>query len=72
MFGLFGDNDDGFFGKAFDFDHDGHLDPLERAADFGMFMEMIEEDEREDNYRSSSFDSDDYDDYDDWDEEDDW
>ncbi len=37
----------GIFGDLFDFDGNGELDAMERAADFGMFMEMLEEDERE-------------------------
>ena len=35
----------GFFGKAFDFDRDGELNPFERAVDFAAFMQMVEEDE---------------------------
>ena len=31
----------GIFGTAFDFNHDGHLDAFERAAEFG-FLEMME------------------------------
>lgn len=74
MFGLFGDNGGGFFGNAFDLNLDGHLDPLERAADFGAFMKMVEEDERE--YDDSGYDRDDYEDEEDfaednWDEFDD-
>ncbi len=38
----------GFFGDLFDFNGDGKLDAMERAADFGMFAEMMEEDEQED------------------------
>ena len=38
----------GFFGDLFDVNGDDELDAMERAADFGMFMEMMEEDERED------------------------
>lgn len=34
--------DKGFFGDIFDFNNDGKLDDLERAADFGMFMNMID------------------------------
>ena len=32
----------GFFGKAFDFNFDGHLDNFERAADFAMFMGVMD------------------------------
>ncbi len=35
--------DHGFFGMAFDFDHDGHLDTFERAADFSTFMGIMED-----------------------------
>ena len=34
--------DKGFFDGMFDFNGDGKLDSLERAADFGMFMNMID------------------------------
>jgi len=34
--------DKGIFGDLFDFNNDGKLDDLERAADFGMFMNMID------------------------------
>lgn len=34
--------DKGFFDGMFDFNDDGKLDSLERAADFGMFMNMID------------------------------
>lgn len=34
--------DKGFFGGIFDFNNDGKLDSLERAADFGMFMNMLD------------------------------
>lgn len=35
--------DHGFFGMAFDFDRNGRLVALERAADFAMFMGVMEE-----------------------------
>ncbi len=35
----------GFFGDTFDFDGDGQLDAFERAADFGAFISMIEDDD---------------------------
>ena len=44
---LFGDGDGGFFGNAFDLDFDGKLDLMERAADFGLFMQMVNEAEKE-------------------------
>lgn len=34
--------DKGFFGGMFDFNNDGKLDSIERSADFGMFMNMID------------------------------
>ena len=39
--------DHGFFGMAFDFDHDGHLDDFERAADFSLFMSVMDENTRD-------------------------
>lgn len=50
MFNLFGNGNSGFFGTAFDLDFDGHLDTFERAADFGLFMEMVNETDKEDDY----------------------
>lgn len=47
--------DHGFFGDLFDFDRDGQLDTLERAADFSMFMGYMEEPETP---SSDSWDSD--------------
>lgn len=32
----------GLFGDLFDFDGDGKLDSFEKAAEFGMFMDMVE------------------------------
>ena len=37
--------DKGFFGSLFDFDGDGKLDTFEKAADFGMFVKMMEDSE---------------------------
>ena len=37
--------DKGFFGGLFDFDGDGKLDTIEKAADFGMFVKMMEDSE---------------------------
>ena len=34
--------DKGFFGGMFEFNNDGKLDSIERSADFGMFMNMID------------------------------
>ena len=39
--------DKGFFGGLFDFDGDGKLDTFEKAADFGMFVKMLEDEENE-------------------------
>ena len=36
----------GFFGRAFDFDGNGKLEGFERAADFALFMQVMEEEER--------------------------
>lgn len=53
--------DFGFFGMAFDFDHDGHLDGLERAADFSVFMGIMEDRERREALEDASLEPDDYD-----------
>lgn len=37
----------GFFGKIFDFDGDGKLNPMERAMDFMAFNEMTKEEDDE-------------------------
>lgn len=50
---MFGDN--GFFGEIFDFNNDGKLDGLERAADFGMFMNMVDS-AKEDELESAGLD----------------
>ncbi len=34
--------DKGFFGGLFDFNGDGKLDTLEKAADFAAFMNLVE------------------------------
>ena len=34
-------SDKGLFGGLFDFNNDGKLDTFERAAEIGMFMQMI-------------------------------
>lgn len=60
MFDLFGDGDRGFFGDAFDLDHDGHLDHMERAADFGLFMEMMKETDSYDGESDDDYDDDEY------------
>ena len=36
----------GFFGNMFDFNHDGKLVGVERAADFAMFAEHIKSSEK--------------------------
>ena len=35
-------SDKGLFGGLFDFNDDGKLDSFEKAAEFGMFMQMID------------------------------
>ena len=35
----------GLFGDLFDFDGDGTLDCFEKAAEFGMFMQMTDSDQ---------------------------
>ena len=42
----------GFFGGLFDFDGNSKLDTFEKAADFGMFIKMMEDidnEEKEDD-----------------------
>lgn len=39
--------DKGFFGNLFDFNGDGKLDSFEKAMDFGAFMSMRENLEKE-------------------------
>ena len=34
----------GIFGDLFDFNNDGKLDTIEKAAEFGAFMQMIDSD----------------------------
>ena len=34
--------DNGLFGGIFDFNNDGKLDSFEKAAEFGMFMQMMD------------------------------
>ena len=59
--------DFGFFGKAFDFNFDGHLDSFERAADFVAFMNlrdelnMMDDWERREAFEDAGLDPDDYD-----------
>lgn len=33
----------GLFGNLFDFNHDGKLDPIERAAEFDLFSQMMKD-----------------------------
>ena len=40
--------DKGFFGELFDFNGDGKLDTLEKAADFSAFMNLVESDKKND------------------------
>ena len=37
----------GIFGDLFDFNNDGKLDAFEKAAEFGMLMQMIESEEQD-------------------------
>ena len=39
--------DKGFFGDLFDFNRDGEMDTFERAYEFAVFHEMMDEMERE-------------------------
>ena len=40
--------DKGFFGGLFDFNGDGKLDTLEKAADFSAFINLVESDKKND------------------------
>lgn len=54
--------DKGFFGGLFDFNGDGKLDGLERAADFAAFHQMMSESEKEEAENGrTSFNSNDFD-----------
>lgn len=46
--------DKSLFGDMFDFNHDGKLDSFERAAEFGAFMQMINDIERDERNDSDS------------------
>lgn len=41
--------EDGLFGGMFDFNNDGELDAVERATEFGAFMDLAGEDEDDDS-----------------------
>lgn len=41
--------DSGFFGEMFDFDGDGKLSAFEKAADLGAFLNMVEEDNKDED-----------------------
>ena len=41
--------DKGFFGGLFDFDGDGKLNTFEKAADFGMFVKIMEDSKDEED-----------------------
>ncbi len=41
--------EDGLFGGMFDFNNDGELDAVERATEFGAFMDLVGEDEDDDS-----------------------
>ena len=43
----------GLFGDLFDFNDDGKLDSFEKAAEFGLFMQMMEEQDPEENEEES-------------------
>lgn len=45
------------FGEMFDFNHDGKLDSFERAAEFGAFMQIIDDGEKAETNESDSFSS---------------
>ena len=39
----------GLFGNAFDLNHDGKLDAVEKASEFAFFANIMEESEKEDH-----------------------
>ena len=41
--------EDGLFGGLFDFNNDGELDAVERATEFGAFMDLVGENENDDS-----------------------
>lgn len=45
-----------FFGDTFDFNGDGHLDSFERAADMGMFIQMVEDGQEEESFDDFNMD----------------
>ena len=55
MFGLFGD--------LFDFNHDGELDGFEQAAEFAMFMSILDEEEKQKAMEDEELDSNEDDDW---------
>ncbi len=48
----------GFFDDLFDFDGEGELDGIEQAADFGLFMSMMDDEEDDDDTDMDEFDFD--------------
>ena len=44
--------EDGLFGGMFDFNNDGELDAVERATEFGAFMDLVGVDEDDDSSAS--------------------
>lgn len=49
--------EDGLFGGMFDFNNDGELDAVERATEFGAFMDLVGEDEDDDSSDSDIADA---------------
>ena len=54
-------SDKGLFGGLFDFNNDDKLDTFERAAEFGMFMQMMDS-EKNDALASAGLNPDDLED----------
>ena len=46
--------DKGLFGGMFDFNNDGKTDSFEKAAEFGFFMQMMDDIEKSDQSSSRS------------------
>ena len=57
--------DKGFFKELFDLDGDGELDSFERAVDAAMYLDLVEEEEKEAERVILPLSTDDDDDFDD-------
>ncbi len=53
--GLFDDEVDGTMDEMFDFDRDGHLDPMERTMQLDFEMHMLDDDFDDDSEEEDEF-----------------